>query len=122
MCVTIFVDNATGFRYMWMQISPSTAETLEGKEVFEREARDAGIKIKGYLVDNGIFKSKHWVADCIQKHQCLLFTRTIRMGTQRAKYGYYKSWCKQACHMTPYSDLAHLQHTYGHMLYAKHIF
>ena len=47
-CATLFVDNATGYRYVWLQTSTSASETLQGKEAFEREANDAGIEIKEY--------------------------------------------------------------------------
>ena len=68
-CATIFVDNATIFGYVWLQTSLSATKTLQGKEAFEREARDAGIEIKQYRANNGIFKSKQWVTDCIRRQQ-----------------------------------------------------
>ena len=66
-CATIFADNATSFGYVWLQTSLSATKTLQGKEAFEREAQDAGIEIKEYRADNGIFKSKQWVTDCIRR-------------------------------------------------------
>ena len=45
---TIFVDNATGFGFIWLQLGTSSAETLQGKAAFEREANNAGIRIAAY--------------------------------------------------------------------------
>ena len=66
-CATIFVDDASGFGFVWPQISTSVQDTLVGKEIFEQKARDAGIIIKSYRADNGTFKAKEFVKDCYKK-------------------------------------------------------
>ena len=66
---TIFVDHYSGFGYVHLQKTQSAEETLEGKELFEREAKINGVKIEHYHHDNGIFASAAWKEDCRKKGQ-----------------------------------------------------
>ena len=66
---TVFVDHYSRFGYVHNQKTQSAAETLEGKLIFERRAALYGVKILHYHADNGIFVSKAWKEDCLQKKQ-----------------------------------------------------
>ena len=66
---TVFVDHYSRFGYVHNQKTQSAAETLEGKLIFERRAALYGVKVQHYHADNGIFVSKAWKEDCLQKKQ-----------------------------------------------------
>jgi hypothetical protein len=70
---TVYVDQATRLGFVYLQKTASADETLEGKEAFERYARDRGITIHAYHADNGIFKAYKWVEACRIKGQGLTF-------------------------------------------------
>ncbi len=60
---TIGVDHATGLIFAEHQASLRAGNTLESKKAFERWAKhSAGVKIKKYHADNGIFNSHDFVA------------------------------------------------------------
>ena len=58
---TIFVDNHSGFSYVFAQQSTSAEETVKGKLAFERYAKAHGVKILHYHADNGIFAEREFV-------------------------------------------------------------
>ena len=64
---------ATGYGYVVLQKTASAAETIEGKETFEAQARNAGIQIQGYHADNGTFRENQWRNHCHKKGQTLTF-------------------------------------------------
>jgi hypothetical protein len=66
---TIYVDHYSRFGYVHNQKTQSAEETLEGKRIFECKAALYGIKVLHYHADNGIFVSKAWKEDCLQKNQ-----------------------------------------------------
>ena len=68
-CATVYVDQSSGYSFVWVQKSTGVDETLEGKRAFEEHARNSGIKIQHYHADNGVFKARAWVEDCHKKHQ-----------------------------------------------------
>ena len=72
-CATIYVDQYSGFSYVWIQRSTSVEETLKGKQAFERFATHSGVMVKHYHADNGIFRAKEWVADCHSRRQSLSY-------------------------------------------------
>jgi hypothetical protein len=71
---TVYVDQATGHGYVYLQKTPSAQETLESKRAFERYALSKGVVIQAYHADNGIFKAYAWVDACNAKRQQLTFT------------------------------------------------
>ena len=70
---TVYVDQATGFGFTYLQQTASAAETLQSKLAFERCAATHGVKIQAYHADNGIFKARDWVEACQKKNQPLTF-------------------------------------------------
>ena len=64
MCATIYVDQYSGYSFIWLQKSTGAEETLMGKRAFEAHARESGVRIKHYHADNGVFKARSWVAEC----------------------------------------------------------
>ena len=70
---TVYVDQATGLGFVYLQKSSNAKETLEGKRAFERYAMARGVTIAAYHADNGIFKAKAWVEACNNQNQPLTF-------------------------------------------------
>lgn len=70
---TVYVDQATGLGYTWLQKTASAEETVKGKKAFERYCASQGIKVQHYHADNGIFASNDWHTDCIKHGQGLSF-------------------------------------------------
>jgi hypothetical protein len=66
---TVYVDHYSRFGYVHSQKTQSADETLEGKLIFERKAALYGVTVRHYHADNGIFVSKAWKDDCLQKRQ-----------------------------------------------------
>ena len=70
---TIYVDQYSGLSFFYLQCTALAAETLEGKQAFERYARLRDVTISAYHADNGIFKARKWVDICHQLQQGLTF-------------------------------------------------
>lgn len=70
---TVYVDQATGYGYVYLQQTASAGETLEGKKAFERLSSSHSISILAYHAVNGIFKAIEWVQACNVKNQKLTF-------------------------------------------------
>jgi hypothetical protein len=73
-CGTIYVDHASGFIFVQHQTLTSAEETIRGKMLVEREARDVNVKIKKYHSDNGVFSSKEFKDHCTSLGQDLTFS------------------------------------------------
>jgi hypothetical protein len=71
---TIFVDHATGFTYIYHQVSLDAPETLRGKHAFEREARSCGVEIKSYRGDNGVYRTREFMKDLLIRGQAIKFS------------------------------------------------
>ena len=72
-CATIFVDQYSGFSFVWIQRSTSVKDTLAVKRAFERYATANGITIRHYHADNGVFKAHDWVANCHAQRQSMSY-------------------------------------------------
>ena len=70
---TVYIDQFSGFSFVYLQRMASAQETLESKQAMERYAQARTITIKAYHADNGIFKVKEWVQACHNAHQQLTF-------------------------------------------------
>ena len=70
---TIYVDHASGWIKFVPQEGYAALETLQGKAELEREAHELGIRIKSYVTDNGIFKSRAFRHDFLRKNQKVHF-------------------------------------------------
>ena len=72
-CATIYVDQYSGYSFIWLQKSTNAEETLIGKKAFEAHARESGVRIKHYHADNGVFKARSWVAECKRTGQRMMY-------------------------------------------------
>ena len=70
---TVFVDQFSGLRFVYLQKETSVEETVEAKNAFERYALSMGVIVKGYHADNGVFKARGWVEACHSKEQSITF-------------------------------------------------
>jgi hypothetical protein len=57
---TIFVDHASDYTYVYLQINTSSVQTLAAKMEFERHASSVGIMIQTYHADSGRFINNAW--------------------------------------------------------------
>lgn len=70
---TVYVDQATRWGFIHLQKTASANETIEGKRLFEQEALQRGIHIRGYHADNGVFRAHKWQQHCQERKQTLTF-------------------------------------------------
>ena len=61
---TVYIDQFSGFSFVYLQRTASAQETLESKQAMEQYAQARNITIQAYHTDNGIFKAKEWVQAC----------------------------------------------------------
>jgi hypothetical protein len=71
---TIFSDHSSGRLFNHHQVSLRCGKTLLGKRLLEREAHTLGFKIKSFVSDNGIYKSKEFRDDLQRKNQTIRFS------------------------------------------------
>lgn len=72
-CATVFVDHYSRYRYVHLQSSMSSAETLAAKNAFELHARSMGVEILHYQADNGRFQDNAFKDSCTASGQRLSF-------------------------------------------------
>jgi hypothetical protein len=68
---TVFVDAASGYIYLQNQVGFTAYETIESKLKFEREAASAGVQVKRYTTDNGVYTAREFQKELAQKGQIL---------------------------------------------------
>ena len=73
-CGTLYADHATGWIFVHNQKSTEAPETIRGKLLLEREASDAGVRIRKYHADNGVFSSVRFKEHCEKLNQKLSFS------------------------------------------------
>jgi hypothetical protein len=66
---TIFIDNFSRYKYVHLQTSLTSEETLQAKVAFEAHSRTLGVPILNYHADNGRFIDNAWTQDIQQKGQ-----------------------------------------------------
>ena len=68
---TIYVDQYTGYGYVYLQkgtTKGTTAEeTSEGKMAFEMTCEKDGVKVSNNHADNGVFRANEWRRKCSRK-------------------------------------------------------
>ena len=72
-CATVFVDHFSRYRYVHLQSSLSSADTLAAKRAFELHARSMGVEILHYQADNGRFQDNAFRNSCTASGQRLTF-------------------------------------------------
>ena len=55
---TVFVDQTSRMKFVYLQKTYSAEENIEAKRAFEKYAANRGVMIQAYHMDNGIFKAK----------------------------------------------------------------
>ena len=70
---TIFVDIASGRLKTYHQQSLGAADTIESKILCERDALHNGVMVQTHHTDNGVFKSKDFIAEITKHDQDLKF-------------------------------------------------
>ena len=70
---TVYVDQYSGFGYIYLQKGTNAEETLEGKRAFELMCKQNGVQVRNYHADNGIFRGTEWMKDCEKLGQGLTF-------------------------------------------------
>jgi len=71
---TIYVDQYTGYGYVYLQKGTTAEETLEGKKAFEMTCEKNGVSVSNYHADNGVFRANEWRRECSRKGQGLTFS------------------------------------------------
>jgi len=70
---TVYVDQYSGFSYVYLQKTADADETILGKKAFEALCRQYGVKVINYHADNGIFRANKWIDECRRNGQGLTF-------------------------------------------------
>ena len=70
---TVFVDQYSGYTFVYLQHRITSEETVQAKHAFERAAERWGVKILHYHADNGRFADNVFIADCNAQRQSLSY-------------------------------------------------
>ena len=70
---TIFVDNYSGYSFIYFQNSTSGEETLQAKITFERFSSKCGVRVTHYHADNGRFADKLFREHALVSNQLMTF-------------------------------------------------
>ena len=65
---TLFYDHASKYISVVHQVTLSAAETINSKNLFERDGLLCGVQVKKYRTDNGVFTAKAY-EDSLDEHQ-----------------------------------------------------
>ena len=70
---TVFVDQYSGYTFVYLQRCLTSEETVQAKHAFERSAEQRGVKIVHYHADNGWFADNAFINDCKRQRQGLSY-------------------------------------------------
>ena len=70
---TVFVDQFSGYTFVYLQCSITSEETEKDKHAFESAAEQRGVKILHYHADNGRFTDNAFITDCNTQRQSLSY-------------------------------------------------
>ena len=70
---TAFVDQFSGYTFVYLQRRITSEETVQAKHAFERAAEQRGVKIIHYHADNGRFADNAFIEDCNAQRQSLSY-------------------------------------------------
>ena len=74
---TVFVDQFSGFTFVYLQKCLTSEETVIAKHAFEGSTDQRGVKITHYHADNGRFADNAFIADCKAQRQGLSYCGVI---------------------------------------------
>ena len=69
----VFVDQFSGYTFVYLQKQLTSEETVMAKHAFESSTNQRGVKILHYHADNGRFAYNTFIADCKAQRQGLSF-------------------------------------------------
>ena len=69
----VFVDQFSGYSFVYLQQRITSEETVQAKHAFERVAEQRGVKISHYHADIGRFADNAFIADCNAQRQSLSY-------------------------------------------------
>ena len=69
----VFVDQFSGYTFVYLQKRLTSEETVMAKHAFESSANQRGVKILHYHADNGRFADNAFIADCKVQRQGLSY-------------------------------------------------
>ena len=70
---TVFVDQFSGYTFVYMQKQLTSKEMVMAKHAFESSADQHGVKVIHYHADNGCFMDNAFIADCKAQRQGLSY-------------------------------------------------
>ena len=70
---TIFVNEFSGYTFIYLQKCITSEETVMAKHAFECSVEQCSVKILHYHTDNGWFADNAFIADCNAKQQSLSY-------------------------------------------------
>jgi hypothetical protein len=70
---TMFIDHFSRYKYVHLQTSITSEETLEAKVAFEAHSRSLNVQILNYHADNGRFVDNAWIQDVQSKGQTISY-------------------------------------------------
>ena len=70
---TIFVDHYSRYKYVYLQVALTSAETLEAKKAFVAHCRNLGVSIMNYHADNGRFADNAFINDVRDQGQTISY-------------------------------------------------
>ena len=70
---TVFVDQYSGYTFVYLQRRLTSEETVQAKRAFERSSEQHGVKILHYHADNGRFADNAFINDCQRQGQGLSY-------------------------------------------------
>ena len=69
----VFIDQYSGYTFIYLQRRLTSEETVQDKHAFERSADQRGVKILHYHADNGQFAENAFIHDCKTQGQSLSY-------------------------------------------------
>ena len=70
---TVFVDQFSGYTFIFLQRCLMSEEIVQAKHAFERSSEQRGVKIKHYHADNGRFADNAFIQDCKTQGQSISY-------------------------------------------------
>ena len=70
---TVFVDHFSRYKYVHLQSTLTSQDTLAAKQAFEAHCRNHGVTVKQYHADNGRFADNTFINDCRAQGQTITY-------------------------------------------------
>ena len=70
---TVFVDHFSRYKYVHLQSTLTSQDTLAAKRAFEAQCRNHGVTVKQFHADNGRFADNTFINDCKAQGQTITY-------------------------------------------------